>query len=262
MIRNLGNMSKVGLLVKSDKRTINQVVDRLGDEDGLHRARVHPLAVLAALNTYAKGRGSRGKGTWEPVPQVVDALDAAFYKAFQNVEPTNKHMVLALDVSGSMGWGNIAGVGGITPRVGCAAMALVTAATERYHTFLAFSRQLVPVSISPRQRLDDVCSKMERMPFGGTDCAQPMLWAIKNRVQDVDVFVIYTDSETWAGNVHPTQALNEYRRKFNPQAKLVVVGMVSTGFSIADPDDVGMMDVVGFDTATPDVLAQFARGEM
>jgi 60 kDa SS-A/Ro ribonucleoprotein len=141
-------------------------------------------------------------------------------------------------------------------------MALVTAATERHHTFLAFSRQLVPISISPRQRLDDVCNRMERMPFGGTDCAQPMLWATKNRVRDVDVFVIYTDSETWAGNVHPTQTLGEYRRKFNPQAKLIVVGMVSNGFSIADPNDAGMMDVVGFDTTTPNVLAQFARGQM
>jgi 60 kDa SS-A/Ro ribonucleoprotein len=58
------------------------------------------------------------------------------------------------------------------------------------------------------------------------------------------------------------QALGEYRRKFSPQAKLVVVGMVSNGFSIADPDDAGMMDVVGFDTATPGMLAQFVRGEM
>jgi 60 kDa SS-A/Ro ribonucleoprotein len=141
-------------------------------------------------------------------------------------------------------------------------MALVTAATEQYHTFLAFSSQLVPISISPRQRLDDVCSRMAGMPFGGTDCAQPMLWATRNRVRDVDVFVIYTDSETWAGKIHPAQALGEYRRKFNPRAKLVIVGMVSNGFSIADPDDAGMMDVVGFDTATPGILAQFVRGEM
>jgi len=74
--------------------------------------------------------------------------------------------------------------------------------------------------------------------------------------------VIYTDGETWAGQIHPAQALGEYRRKFNPQAKLVVVGMVSNGFSITDPNDAGMMDVVGFDTATPGILAQFVRGEM
>jgi 60 kDa SS-A/Ro ribonucleoprotein len=34
--------------------------------------------------------------------------------------------------------------------------------------------------------------------------------------------------------------------------------LVSNGFSIADPRDPGMLDVVGFDTATPQVLSEFA----
>jgi 60 kDa SS-A/Ro ribonucleoprotein len=45
-------------------------------------------------------------------------------------------------------------------------------------------------------------------------------------------------------------------------AKLIVVGMLSNGFTIADPNDGGMMDVVGFDTATPQVMNDFVRGEM
>ena len=71
--------------------------------------------------------------------------------------------------------------------------------------------------------------------------------------------MIYTDNETWAGNVHPAQALRDYRRA-RASTKLVVVGMASNGFSIADPTDAGMLDVVGFDTATPPVIADFARG--
>jgi 60 kDa SS-A/Ro ribonucleoprotein len=35
--------------------------------------------------------------------------------------------------------------------------------------------------------------------------------------------------------------------------------MTSNGFAIADPDDAGMLDVVGFDASTPPVLADFAR---
>ena len=69
----------------------------------------------------------------------------------------------------------------------------------------------------------------------------------------------YTDSETWCGNIHPVQALRKYREKTGIPAKLVVVGMVSNGFSIADPDDGGMLDVVGFDTAAPNVIADFCR---
>ena len=68
----------------------------------MRKARVHPIALLSALRTYAAGRGVRGKHTWTPVGQIVDALDAAFYTAFENVEPTGKRLLLALDVSGSM----------------------------------------------------------------------------------------------------------------------------------------------------------------
>lgn len=258
LIRNLATMTRVGLLAPmSDAARL--VVDQLGDGEWLRKARVHPLSVLVALKTYQQGYGERDASkTWQPVAQIVDALDGAFYAAFGNVEPTGKRTMLALDVSGSMGFAPpIAGMPGITPRVGSAAMALVTAATEPNHIITAFSDQFVQLSISPRQRLDDVIQGISRMPFGGTDCALPML-AAQQAGMDIDTFVIYTDSETWHGNIHPAQALQRYREKTGVAAKLVVVGMVSNGFTIADPDDGGMLDVVGFDTATPQVISAFS----
>ena len=98
------------------------------------------------------------------------------------------------------------------------------------------------------------------LPFGGTDCALPMLYA-QALEREIDTFVIYTDSETWAGTIHPVDALA--RRTGTRRAstrRLVVVGMISNGFSIADPNDGGMLDVVGFDTATPQLISDFARG--
>lgn len=176
-------------------------------------------------------------------------------------------MLLALDVSASMACGDVAGVANLTPRVASAAMALVTAATERDHVFVAFTASgghtfsnpgITTLSISPRQRIADVVGEVEKLPMGGTDCALPMLWAQKHRV-DVDTFCVYTDNETWAGSVHPAQALRAYRDARGIPAKLVVVGMTSNGFSIADPLDAGMLDVVGFDASTPPVIADFAR---
>ena len=38
--------------------------------------------------------------------------------------------------------------------------------------------------------------------------------------------------------------------------------MVSNGFTIADPNDPGMLDVVGFDTAAPQLIADFAAGRL
>ena len=137
-------------------------------------------------------------------------------------------------------------------------MALITAATEREHTFLGFCHELVPLAIGPRQRLDEVVKATDNLPFGGTDCALPMLWAAERKVK-VDAFVVYTDSETWFGKIHPAQALRRYRERMGIPAKLIVCGMLANEFSIADPNDAGMIDVVGFDTATPNLMSDFAR---
>ncbi len=258
MIRNLATMTRVGLIGPGSD-AVKTIEARLTDQAMLKKARIHPIAVLSALKTYAQGRGQRGTNTWTPVQSVVDALDDAFYLAFKNVEPTGKRWVLGMDVSSSMDCGMIAGIFGLTPRVAAAAMGMITAKTEKDHQIVAFSHQMVPVDISRKKRLDDVIRAFSKMPFGGTDCALPMLWALENRVK-ADVFAIYTDSETWAGQIHPVQALQQYREKTGIPAKLVVVGMVSNRFSIADPNDGGMLDVIGFDTATPALMADFVKG--
>lgn len=260
MTRNLATMTKHRVLTPFGEMT-RLVCERLHSQEAIQKARLHPIKLLAALMTYQSGKSVRGDATWTPIPQVVDALNDAFYLAFTCVQPSNKRIVLALDVSGSMTMGTVAGVPGLTPRVASAAMALVTAATEPNYTTMAFSRGFVPLSISPRQRLDDVVRMTNDLPFDGTDCARPMLWAMEKNVQ-TDAFVVYTDSETWAGYTHPIQALQQYRQKFGIPAKLIVVGMVSNGFSIADPNDAGMLDVVGFDTNTPALISEFIAGNI
>jgi 60 kDa SS-A/Ro ribonucleoprotein len=81
---------------------------------------------------------------------------------------------------------------------------------------------------------------------------------VSNKI-DVDTFVVYTDSETWAGRNHPVEALRKYRSKMGIPAKLIVVGLEGNPFTIADPKDAGMLDVVGFDSAAPQIMADFAR---
>src|SRR6266436_5269080 len=123
--RKVGKMTSIGL-VQPLSESAKLIVRKLGDETVLKRARIHPLAVLIAERVYAQGKGDKGSLTWKPVPRIVDALDAAFYATFKNVEPCAKPVLLALDVSGSMGGGSVAG-SCLTPRAASAAMALVTA---------------------------------------------------------------------------------------------------------------------------------------
>ena len=269
--RNLGRMTANGLLAPRN-RWSELITQRITNAQTIQRARVHPLAVLVALKTYESGGGHRSTLRWTPIPEIVDTLDRSYYLAFDNVRPTGKRLMMALDVSGSMEFGDIAGMPGITPRVGAAAMAMVTARTEANPIVTIFSSAgthfmgdhrsrwdssgLSTFNISARQRLDQIIRRTSNLPFGGTDCALPMLYALKRRL-NIDAFIIYTDSETWAGSIHPAQALQDYRRRTGIPAKLIVVGMTSNGFSIADPDDAGMLDVVGFDVATPHLMADF-----
>jgi 60 kDa SS-A/Ro ribonucleoprotein len=239
----------------------------LQDVDLLARARVHPINVLVAQRTYASGRSARGESAWVPTPKIVDALDAAFYGAYGAVAPAGTRTLLALDVSGSMG-SPVSGLP-ITCREAAGALALVTASTEPEHRFVGFTAgargygdtAVTELDISPRDRLDDVCRDLATLPFGATDCAAPMVWALRHRVE-VDTFHVYTDNETWFGSIHPHQALRQYRERMGIAARLVVAAMTATGRSIADPADPGQLDVSGFDAAVPQLLADFSRGDV
>jgi 60 kDa SS-A/Ro ribonucleoprotein len=249
-------MMSIGLLTGLSDAT-KHVVKQLGDIEALRQARIHPLNVLVALKIYAQGHGDKGKLTWTPVQRIVDALDGAFYSTFKLVEPTSKRHLLGIDISGSMDGSSIAGMS-LSAREGAAAMALVTANVEPDWAAYGFCTTFWELRISARSRLDDVVKYMQKLNMGGTDCSLPMVWATTHKMK-VDTFVVYTDNETWAGSMHPVEALRTYRQKMGIPAKLIVVGMVSNNFTIADPGDGGMLDIVGFDTASPAIMADFAR---
>ena len=255
MLRKLGQMSSYGVLEPlSDGARV--VMGRLGDVEQLRKARIHPFNVLLAQAVYRSGHGVRGSMSWQPTPQIIDALEAAFYASFQTVQPSGKKTLIGLDVSGSMGFNHIGTV--LTVREAAAAMSMVTARTEpQYHVF-GFSDRFVEIPIAATETLESVVRKTSGLPFQGTDCALPMLYALDKGIE-VETFMVFTDNETWAGREHPSEALKRYRQATGIDAKLIVVGMTSTGFSIADPNDPGMLDVVGFDSAAPTVMADFAR---
>jgi hypothetical protein len=115
-----------------------------------------------------------------------------------------------------------------------------------------------PTTGLPTMTIDDAL-KLVEMPFSSTDCALPMIRALETR-EKVDAFVIYTDSETYMGTIHPQAALEEYRRVMGIDAKLIVVGMTSNCLTIADPKDLNTLNLAGFDTATPRLINDFISG--
>jgi 60 kDa SS-A/Ro ribonucleoprotein len=260
LLRNLGKMTSLELLSPLSDPT-NLVCETLRSEHKLTKAKVHPFHVLVALNQYKQGKGHLGSLSWTPTPEILSALNDAFYKSFKTITPTNKRYLLALDVSGSMS-ASVLGSPTINCRTASAAMAMTIARTEPRSHFVAFQGDIQPFPVNASDSLDTVIDRMYNMPFGATDCALPMLYALEKKIQ-VDVFILFTDSETWFGSTHPCEALKMYMEKMGiPNARMVVVGMASNEFSIADPEDKGMLDVAGFDSGAPQVISEFVLGKI
>jgi 60 kDa SS-A/Ro ribonucleoprotein len=258
LIRNLGKMTAVGLL-EPNTDACAKVLAKLNDREQLHKARIHPLQILLALSTYSAGHGVKGKLSWIPVPSVVAALDDAYYASYKNVEPTNKRLLYALDVSLSMTWDTIAG-SHLTPRDASAALAMLSVDTEPMDVqvicFSGNSDKIQTLPFHKKTSLTDAVKQVSDLHAGWTHCELPALWALKNK-RHYDGIIIITDSETAYSEMHPTQALQKYRNWAGHPVKQAVIGMVANEFTIADPQDPHSMDFVGFDASAPAVLRDF-----
>lgn len=255
LMRNLNKLSAVGAFLDYPD-VLESVVGQLTSEEAVVRSGVHPLQALVALNTYSKGKGEKGSLTWTPHVRVTAALESAFRLAFKNVEPTNKRLLLALDVSGSMTWTSVCGIEGLMASQVAVAMATVFLAREPSCTVMGFAETFRELDITKDRSVQDNMARAYTNTFGNTDVALPFDWALKNE-KAIDAFVVFTDSETNCGRSRPADALRSYRAKTGIDAKLVVVGLSSNRFTVADPNDRGMMDIAGFDPDAPAILRDF-----
>jgi 60 kDa SS-A/Ro ribonucleoprotein len=282
LTRNLGKMSSLPNFMGPANTDV--ICARLSSEEDIQKSRIHPFKVLVASRIYGAGKAMKGALAWTVSPRVRDQLTTTFMRSFKNVAPTGKRYMAALDVSGSM---DVACMGcpAISCRQASAALAHMLYETEHTGKGHVYVRGFTAVassgygyglgSVSPadngfrnfdpyvrRGMTLDQFIAATNAPFGATDCSLPMLRATEEGL-DVDVFIVMTDSETFAGRVHPQVALEEYRKKANkPDAKLIVVGMTANNLTIADPNDRNTLNLAGFDASMPEIIAMFVRGEL
>jgi 60 kDa SS-A/Ro ribonucleoprotein len=256
LIRKLGQLTSLGLIAPLTQET-QLIVSKLTDKEAIKAGRVHPITILNAFNQYKTGHGDKGSLTWNPSQLVLDALDSAFYDAFDFIESTGQGFLLGVDCSGSMFGAKCVGSNNLTAAEAAGVMALAVAKRETNYWIGGFNNKMSELKISPSMRLDKVLDVMRRFDWGSTDCSLPMEHALQHKMSGVNKFVVYTDNETYAGRRQPVQALAEYRQKYVSDAKLIVCGTSVTNFSIADPKDPGMLDIVGFDSAAPQLIQSF-----
>jgi 60 kDa SS-A/Ro ribonucleoprotein len=253
LIRNLGVMSSNGLL-QNLSSSEKLVVKKLSDVEWLRKSRVHPISVLTASKIYGKGTGFRGTNSWNVNRRIVDVLQNAFYSCFDNVEPTDETYLLGVDISGSMTWEGSSGINGVLTAAECAiALAMVLNKQNENSLIMGFSTRFINLNIRYTDKFETALKRVYGSGFGGTDCSLPMRYATEHKL-DVDKFIVITDSETYAGGQHPSEALRDYRNKMKKNSGLIVCATSATQFSIADPKDPKQIDIAGFSPDVPRII--------
>ncbi len=261
MLRNLGSLTQLGVLRTDGYKNLQRIEGTLNSKERLRKGRIHPIDVLKALKTYQSGgKLGRSQKTWQPVPRIVDILEKALEMSFDVVEPTGKVFMHAVDVSGSMSWGVVNSVGLSCCEI-ATAMALVTAKAEKNYAIRGFSTDFRDLGITAKDSFSSALKKASNQNFGGTDAAVAYDWMIKNKFK-ADVICFWTDSESWAGNKHPSQALAQYRQKINPDIKAVYITLAPYQLTLVDPQDPLSWDMGGFDPGIPRIIQMLASGDI
>ena len=253
VLRNLNRFSYTGL-TNGNSEVTKMLVSKLSKEN-VKKSGVHPITVLNALRVYSAGRGDLGSKTWVANQNVVDALNNAFYAAIEGLVPTNKSILLAVDVSGSMNSATV-NHSKLTPKDTAAALSMSIMQSEPNAELIWFDTQVMLPKIGRRSSLDEVLRATPN--GGGTDCSLALKYALHTK-NKYDAIVILTDNETWAGRSHAEQELALYR-KINPDVKVIEIGMVANSYSNYDMEDKNVLRVVGFDSSVVEVMNKFVSG--
>ena len=296
LLRNLASLTSIGLF--QDKELLDLVVKHLTDKDAVQKSRIHPVNVIIAWFVYRKGHGFKGKLSWTPQKEIVDALEQMAFLAFANAPPTTKRYGVFIDGSGSMtaettfqGLSNAdiaallslviarSGQGALPP------LPMRPQAQLQEHLFYVFSakghRRCQTPSLSnggawgspptdnsglydvghqihANSTFQEVLDAVQLSNWGATDISNGIRYLEKSN-KHVDAIVVITDNDINTGE-KPLVALNSYRAKIgNPNVKLITLAVQLNDLTIADPSDKGMLDMCGFDTNSYQVMHAFTH---
>jgi 60 kDa SS-A/Ro ribonucleoprotein len=294
LFRNLGVMSSKGVF--GDQSVATLVGEHIVKQHILKNGYVHPVTVLLAKLTYKTGHSLKGKLIWPVNNTILNALEEAFYVSFQAVEGTGKKILHAVDCSGSM----ICKIASVPQISSCEAVGtLVMEAVRREHKYakemkakgtpvdnlqevMLFSKSGNKVTISPDMKLEQVM-KIIQSDYQTTDCSQPIIKALEEYRKTngksgcYDLFIVYTDNETYAsGSKHPSELLDEYIKETGLQSRLVIYATTPTmntiGYGYCKQNNVFSpkegtnssltLNIAGFDLNGPTLIRNFAMGSL
>ena len=254
---NLNTFARHGVF--DDKALVHQIANRLRNPNQVRRARCFPYQLLSAFHSADQA-----------VPASVrDALQDAMEVAIENVPSIEGRVLVCPDVSGSMQSAVTGQRTGATTATRCIDVAaLVAAAVLRKNPdadVLAFSDDVVPCRLNPRDSVMSNAQKLASLPSGGTNCSAP-LHHLNSKRANGDLVIFVSDNMSWVdghGGGRSTATMKEWGkfRTRNPHARLVCLDVQPYGSTQAT-ERKDILNIGGFSDAVFEIIAAFAAGEL
>ncbi len=188
---NLNTFARHGVF--GDSAMIREIANRLRDPAKVRRARCFPYQLLMAYQSADR----------EVPLKIREALQDAMEVAIENVPSINGRVYVCPDVSGSMQSPVTGHRTGATTSTRCIDVAaLVAAAVLRKNAdaeVLAFSDNVVPCTLNPRDSVMTNAKKLASLPSGGTDCSAPLRELNRQRAKG-DLVLMVSDNMSWMNN--------------------------------------------------------------
>lgn len=242
--------------VFSDSNITNMLASKLRNSTEVRKNSVFPYQIMAVFNNVDAG-----------VPmELTLALQDAMEVATENVPSLNKKVVVAVDVSGSMGSAVTGNRPGSTSKVSCVDVAALVAATVLRKNpnaeVLPFDTSVRIVRLNPR---DSIMTNARQLAIngGGTACSVPLL-DLNSRNVNADVVIYVSDNMSWAdyynryGGTGMANEWVKFKRR-NPKAKLVLIDIQPyANTQVSDSPDV--LNIGGFSDSVFEVIEAFVNG--
>jgi 60 kDa SS-A/Ro ribonucleoprotein len=249
---NLNTFARNGVF--ADPALVAELARKLRDPEQVRRARVFPYQLLMAYTAASND-----------VPtKIREALQDAMEVATRQVPKLEGNVVVAVDVSGSMGSPVTGHRKGATTAVRCVDVAaLVAACVQRTNPearVLPFDTDVRDVRLNPRDSVMTQARQLAKLCGGGTSVSSPLA-RLNKEGADVDLLVLVSDNESWkdtrTGGATETMRQWAQIKARCPQAKLVCIDLqpVATSQTVERAD---VLHVGGFSDAVFDLLAVFA----
>ncbi|XP_060591227.1 uncharacterized protein LOC132746167 [Ruditapes philippinarum] len=269
-ILNINLMASKGLCNEGSECE-KEMIAILNDEKFLCFEKIHPIRILITLLSYKLGKQQEKTKTknarvnsrnveWNVNQNICRALNEAFYRSFNTVQSSKKRFLIAISGSEHMDT-KCTICPTINYKQAAAVMMMLTIRTEEKCKIVGFSDGLKELTIEKNDKLEIVSQKISELKAGETDVSIPVRWALEEK-KKFDVFIVYSDNDKTKCH-NASEALTEYQKEMEiPEAKLIVVSLLSTDNTIADDQNPFILNIVGFDKNAAVIMQKFANSEI